>query len=107
MLELDAFASRGPRVSFGSRIDDDAVVAHGEEDEIVADLSRAAADLQDIFVRRLNVCLAEDKAVTFASSQRLATRLSRRLRVSCPSVAAGAAVSPGSDLAPRPRRGSG
>eukprot|EP00959_Pyramimonas_sp_CCMP1952_P237861 4970334-Pyramimonas_sp.AAC.1 len=61
MYDFDQFSPRNPQVSLGSYIDDDTVVAHGDEDEIVANLTKAGHDLKVIFSERLNVHLAEDK----------------------------------------------
>eukprot|EP00959_Pyramimonas_sp_CCMP1952_P406562 8521066-Pyramimonas_sp.AAC.1 len=46
VFEFDLWSNRNPGVSLGSYVDDDAVSAHGPENAILHDLTKAATDLK-------------------------------------------------------------
>ena len=100
MFEFDLFANRNPGIYLGSYVDDDTISAYGDEQQVISDLQKAASDLKQVFVSRLGVRLAEDKAVSSASTAKLAKKLSCLLAPSCPSAATNATISLGVDFAP-------
>ncbi len=69
------------------------------ETNVPVDLKVAARDLEQVFIDRPGAQLAEDKAVSFASTAKLAKELSIMISPSCPSAATTAAISLGVDVA--------
>jgi hypothetical protein len=76
---FDKFVARNPNVTLHSYVDDDTVMAHGPEHEVLDTLEAAASDMSQIFKVDLGVGLSMGKLVSVASNQALANTLAARL----------------------------
>ncbi len=75
------FVARNPSVSLSSYVDDDTVMAHGPEAELLDNLEAAALDMSAVSKDELGFGLSMGKLVSVASNQALANKLAARLGV--------------------------